>query len=230
MREGHVGCRSGWVAGLAACAMLWMAGSAWGQNNNNNGGGGNINTVLGQLPAGVVVSPDGVLRVKQFTDPTGQLTRTRIAEARVRLGGGVAKVSELRKVSLNRLEAALAAQLAAGKEPTDEMKYLAGLTRVQYVFYYPDTRDIVLAGPAEGFFPDPSGRVLGMNSGRAVVELQDLVAALRAFPPESKAAHTIMVSIDPTQEGLARMAKWLSSIRPGPGDAAAIVDGLKQQL
>lgn len=227
MRDGQFLTRAGWAAALLVGVAL-AASPARGQNNNNNNGGGNGG--IGQLPAGVLISADGVLRLKQFTDPTGQLTKMRIAEAKARLGGGVAKVSELRKISLNRLEAAIAAQLAAGKEPTEEMKYLAGLTRVQYVFYYPDTKDIVIAGPAEGFFPDPSGRVLGMNSGRAVVELQDLVAALRAFPPEGKQAHEISVSIDPTQEGLARMAKWLASIRPGPGDAGRIVEGLKQQL
>jgi hypothetical protein len=242
MRDGNFGAgcfspRTFWAMRLLlAAALVCAAGSAFGQNNNNNNnnnaGGNNagIGGGIGNLPAGVIISPDGVLRVKQFTDKSGQLTKTRIAEARARLGGGVAKVSELRKISLNRLEAALAAQLAAGKEPTEEMKYLAGLTRVQYVFYYPDTKDIVIAGPAEGFFPDPSGRVLGMNSGRAVVELQDLVAALRAFPPEGAQAHEISVSIDPTQEGLARMAQWLATIRPGRGDAAKIVAGLKQQL
>jgi len=223
-----------WQAALAVAILAAaVEDSARGQNNNNNANnnnGGNVNVgIIGNLPAGVVISPDGVLRVKQSPDPNGQLTKTRIAQARARLGN-VAKVSELRKVSLNRLEAALAAQLAAGKEPTDEMKYLAGLTRAQYVFYYPDSKDIVLAGPAEGFFLDPSGRVLGMNSGRAVLELQDLVAALRAFPPEGKQAHVISVSIDPTQEGLARMAAWLKSIRPGPGDAARIVAGLKENL
>ena len=45
------------------------------------------------------------------------------------------------------------------------MQYLAGLQHLKYVFFYPDTRDIVIAGPAEGFFTDPSGRVRGMTSG-----------------------------------------------------------------
>jgi hypothetical protein len=62
------------------------------------------------------------------------------------------------------------------------------------------------------------------------VELQDLIAAFRAFPPEGKQAHTLSVSIDPTPEGLQRMQQWLASIRPGPGDADRIVEGLKQQL
>jgi hypothetical protein len=77
----------------------------------------------------------------------------------------------------------------------------------------------LIAGPAEGFFADPMGKVVGMTSGRAVLELQDLVAALRAYPPAGKGSHVLGVSIDPSQEGLARMQQWLKSIRPGPGDA-----------
>jgi hypothetical protein len=90
----------------------------------------------------------------------------------------------------------------------------------------------VIAGPAEGFMADPSGRMIGMNSGRAVLELQDLTAALRAFPPAGKQTHLISVSIDPTAEGLAAMQKWLNEIsgKVRPGDANAIVEGLKQRL
>src|SRR5687767_1410844 len=179
------------LAAVMTGLLLLVAGlPARAQNNYQ----GNTN-FIGTLPAGVVVSPEGVLRIKQFTDKTGQLTRTRIAEAKARLGGDLAKISEVRKVSLNRLEAAISERAARGESPTDEMKYLAGLTQIQYVFFYPDSNDIVIAGPAEGFFPDPSGRVLGINSGRAILELQDLVAALRAFPPEGKQTNVISVSI-----------------------------------
>ena len=215
------------LVGLLA-AMLSQAAVCLGQTNNQTNNA--QNNGLANAPAGVFVSPDGVFRFKQVNDPTGNLTRTRIAESRARLKAELAKTSPLRKISLQRLEAAVSERLAAGKEPTDEMRALAGLTKVQYVFYYPDTKDIVIAGPAEGFFVDFAGRYLGVNSGRAVVELQDLVAALRAFPPAGKATSVISVSIDPTQEGLTRMQQWLASIRPGPGDAAAIVEGLKEKL
>jgi hypothetical protein len=215
----------GLVAGLMTALIAAEAARA--QNNNNN-----VNNFIGTLPAGVFVSPEGVLRVKTFADKSGSLTRMRIAEAKARLGGDLAKPSELRKVSLNRLEAAIAEKIAKGESPTDEMKYLAGLTQIQYVFFYPDTKDIVVAGPAEGYFLDPAGRTLGVNSGRAILELQDLVAALRAFPPEGKQTNVISVSIDPTQEGLQAMQRWLAEIAPrvGPGDADAIVAGLKEKL
>jgi hypothetical protein len=203
------------------------------QNNNNNNGGGNINNVFGgNLPAGVLVSPDGVFRVKTFPDKGGLLAKTRAAEARAKLGADLAKLSEMRKISLNRLEAAIAEKLARGEEPTEEMRFLAGLTRIQYVFYYPETKDIVIAGPAEGFMPDAAGRAVGVHTGRAILELQDLVTALRAYPPAGKETHTISVSIDPTAEGLKKMQDWLASIagKVRPSDDQRIVAGLKEKL
>ena len=87
------------LAGLVAGLVLTLASAApvWAQQNNQ----GNTN-FIGTLPAGVVVSPEGVLRIKSFTDKTGQLTKTRIAEAKARLGGDLAKASELRKVGRHR--------------------------------------------------------------------------------------------------------------------------------
>ncbi|MEX2174235.1 MAG: DUF1598 domain-containing protein [Pirellulaceae bacterium] len=231
MRSGSI---SKWLTvGLLALAGVWavpaFAQNNNGGNNNNNGGGNNNN---GNVPAGVIVSPEGVLRIKQFADRTGALAKTRVAEARAKLGAELVKPSELRKISLNRLEAALAAKIAAGEEPTAEMQFLAGLTRLQYVFYYPETKDVVVAGPAEGFMMDGSGRTVGMASGRAILELQDLVTALRAYPPAGEQTHVISVSIDPNPEGLKRMAQWFASIAPRarPSDANLIVAGLKEQL
>jgi hypothetical protein len=179
--------------------------------------------------AGVAVDAQGVLQVKTFTDPGGALTRQRIAAAKAALDAQVAAPSKLRMISLNRLEAALREK---NGQPTDEMRYLAGLLRVQYVFYYPETKDIVLAGPAEGWMTDLSGRVVGLTSGRPVVQLQDLVVALRAFPPESHGAHLIGCSIDPTQEGLAAMQKFLRAhgSTAVPAQTAQIVEGLQTSL
>ena len=181
---------------------------------------------------GVIVDADGVLRKKEFPDPTGQLTRDRLLAARANLDRRVARSSKLRKVSLNRLEAVVKANLEKRLPPSDEMQHLAGLTRVQYVFYYPDTKDIVLAGPAEGWGADLSGRVCGIETGHAVLELEDLVVALRAFPPSGQKTSVILCSIDPTPEGLAKVRAFIKSIGPleSPDQADMIVDGLRTSL
>jgi hypothetical protein len=183
---------------------------------------------VGNPIAGIDVDATGVLRVKQF-DP--RLAQQRLAAAKAKADADVMRPSELRKVSLNRLEAAITQQLAAG-ELTDEVKGLAGLTAVQYVFYYPESKDIVIAGPAEGFFADPTDRLVGMQTGKPLVLLEDLITALRAYAPGQKPTSVISVSIDPTQEGLQRMNQFLTSVRGRvrPGDAQRLANGLKQNL
>lgn len=218
---------------VAAALVLGLSSLASAQNNNNNNNQNNQNNGGGGPgAAGVVISPEGVLRIRQFGDPNNLLNKRWAADAKARLPGDLARGSELRKISLNRLEAAMAHKLAAGEPITDEFKYLAGLTRLQYVFYYPETKDVVIAGPAEPFGTDASGRVIGVDSGRAVLELQDVVVALRAYPPGGDPTKELGVSIDPTKEGLQRMREFLNQIsgRVTPGDAGKIVEGLKENL
>lgn len=207
------------AAGLLFAAMAgWSARPAYGQ-------------LIGQPIAGVEISPDNVLRMKVFQDPTGRQAKERIAAARAVLAPDLVRKSELRKISLNRLEAALAQLLADGKTPTPEMLYLAGLTSVQHVFYYPETKDIVLAGPAEGFAPDLSGRMVGMETGRSILELQDLIVALRAYGPAKAGVKVISVSIDPTPEGLASMSQFLTKLGGvTPADDKRIAMGLRESL
>jgi hypothetical protein len=191
-----------------------------------------VSNALAQQGNGVVVDANGVLRTRVFRDPTGYLTRQRLAAARAALPPELARPSKSRKVSLNRLEAVVAHRLATGQGLTDEIRYLAGLTRISNVFVYPDTGDIVIAGPAEGFAPNVANRVVGMHTGRAVLELQDLVVALRAFPPSGKKTQAMVVSIDPTKEGLANMQQFLMNIRGRvtPHDAGRIAAGLRESM
>jgi len=195
------------------CASMWLQ----------------TQTAWAQAQAGVVVDAEGVLRTRLFSDAGGQLTRQRIAAAQQAIDADMARPSSMRKVSLNRLEKAIVDRNGA---VTNEMRYLAGLQRVKYVLCYPDSGDVVLAGPAEGWFTNAAGRVVGIQSGRPVVRLEDLAVALRAFPPGSKGTSLIGCSIDPTQEGLASMQRFLHSIgsRATPGDTQFIVSGLRNSL
>jgi hypothetical protein len=183
--------------------------------------------------AGVVVDAQGVLQKRVYADPGGQLMRQRIAAAKASVNPKVTAFSKLRKVSLNRLEQAIRDK---GGVPSDEMRYLAGLLRVRNVFFYPDSKDIVIAGPAEGWVEDLAGRVVGISSRRPAIQLQDLVVALRAFPPGGEGTQLIGCSIDPTAEGLAAMQDFLRSAgRNFPAGseqvvAARMTDGLRASL
>ncbi|HVT29676.1 MAG TPA: DUF1598 domain-containing protein [Lacipirellulaceae bacterium] len=202
------------------------------------GGTGGGNTIGNGATSGVAVDADGVLRRVTAQDPTGQLARQRVQEALARLDRNVAHRSQLRKVSLTRLERIMKARLADGRGVDDVMKHLAGINRLEYVFCYPKSGDIVIAGPAEAWAAAPSGRVLGIESGRPVLNLDDLIVALRAFPPgaENKKPF-IYCSIDPTREGLARLHQFLQELggrignpAQNPGEEQFIVNGLRERL
>jgi hypothetical protein len=199
-------------------------------------GGGNGGTVGSSPFSGVAIDADGVVKRLETRDATGQLMRTRVEHARTKQGENAFKPSKLRKVSLTRLIKQASELAEKGQSPDDAMQNLAGITRLQYVFYYPETHDIVLAGPAEGWVETPDGRMVGWNTAQPVLRLEDLVVALRTFAPGKKSNPLVFCSIDPTQEGLARMQQFLNevgrSLQPGAEQAAEqyIVEGLRESL
>lgn len=224
------------VVGLLVAAETSFA--QFGGGGGGFGGGGGGNTIGGGPTSGVAVDADGVLRRVMTNDPTGQLARQRAQEALQKLDRDVARRSSLRKVSLTRLDRIMKERIASGQGIDDTMKNLAGLTRIEYVFCYPESGDIVVAGPAEAWGLSPAGRSQGVESGRPVIELQDLAVALRAFPP---GAHNkkpfIYCSIDPTEEGLSRMHQFLNELggrigdpRKNPGQDQFVVTSLREKL
>lgn len=183
---------------------------------------------FGPPPAGVEINPDGILRIRVVDRAIDQQKR---AAAKRQIDSDLAAVSDLRKVSLNRLEGAIAECLSRGESPTEAMRAMAGLTAVRYVFYYPETQDIVFAGPAEGFYTDATGRVRGTESGMPTILLEDVVTALRAYPPGARGVGVIKVSIDPTEEGLRRYSQVVSQVgSAGPRAAQKIAETLKNSL
>ncbi|QDU90607.1 hypothetical protein Pla175_40160 [Pirellulimonas nuda] len=221
----------GGLGGGGGGGGLGGGGGGLGGGGGGLGGGGGTGATGGG--SGVIVDVDGVLRRVVVNDPTGQLARQRVQQALSRLEGDLAKPSAMRKVSLTRLEKAVAAKIDAASGPDNAMKHLAGLTRIDYVFCYPETGDIVIAGPAEPWGESPDGRMRGVETGRPVIELQDLAVALRAFPAEGRGNNpTIYCSIDPTPEGLARMQGFLRQFgrQAVPGDTQFIVHQLQESL
>jgi hypothetical protein len=218
------------LTSLAPTAVQAQINGGGGNNGGGNIGGGNAGT--NYQNAGVIVDAQGVLRVQRIDDRGGLQTKRIVQAALASLDPKLAKFSDLRKISLNRLEKVVAKQAESGAAITDEMKFLAGMLRVQYVFFYPETGDIVLAGPAEGFAEDLVGRVRGLTTGRPVLQLQDLVTALRAYPPGGDKLNMIGVSIDPTPEGLARMQQTVAQIGRviSPGDERRVAASLRQAL
>ncbi|MBA2114733.1 DUF1598 domain-containing protein [Bremerella alba] len=185
------------------------------------------------IAAGIYVDAQGTLKMRRASDPTGMLMKQRIRQAASVLPPELNRPSKLRKVSLNRLEKAVAEAVAKGGGIPDDMKNLAGLNEIKYVFYYPETKDIVLAGTAEGYVKDLNGVNIGTYTGKATLQLDDLIVALRAFGPFSDGPNNVGVSIDPTQEGLKNLSQVIASIPQTsvrPGDTRNIVTAMKNAL
>ena len=184
-------------------------------NNNNNNNGGNRGGG-GSTGGGVFIDANGVLQRVLVDD--GVLDEAR-NEAFKAIPSEMRAPSKLRKVSLNRLEAQIAANDGV---VTDEMANLAGLTRIENVFIYPETGDVVIAGPAEGWKAGVDGAIVGAKSGRPTLRLEDLVVALRAYPAEGKSANFVGCSIDPTEAGLRDMQAYLKTAAQPQTDAECV--------
>lgn len=124
------------------------------------------------------------------------------------------QASELRFVSLSRLEAAIA-DCQERHVPLDPaMLSLAGLQRVSYVFAYPETGDLVLAGPAGDWAGSPQGGLVSLETGRPVVRLDDLLTLWRRQRSEKSTAFGC--SIVPRQEALAKTQAFLDASAAKP--------------
>lgn len=162
---------------------------------------------ISEFATGVYVEPSGVMK-RVSAVPDLSLLRERKAAIADAGNRDPRKTSRLRKISLTRLEKAAQLRSALGKGPDEVMALLAGLERIQYVFVYPESGDIVLAGPAGDWRRDEEGRFVS-HAGKPVVHLDDLVVTLR-HAWEGK--DSLGCAIKPTEEGLAAVqvahAKW----------------------
>jgi len=212
-------------SGLLLCIFLPSGGPAYGQ----------ATTV--QLPEfGVAIDADGVVSRRAVEDPGGRLAAERAAAAQAALPADVLRPSRLRKISLVGLDAAVRRRAAAGAGPDPVERHLAGLTRLQVAFFYPDRGDIVIAGEAGGWREDGLGRAVAIRTGQPVILLEDLCVALRTIWPGQPSPPSVGCSIDPTAEALARLREFQRTVPRAVADhersavAAWIQEGLRTAL
>lgn len=192
--------------------------------------------------SGVHVDPQGMMRQLTKQEQTGQLEnlsrRARIAD----LNDDLAREAPLRLVSLRRLEAAVASRIETGRPIPETLRHLAGLTQIKYVFAYPAEREIVIAGPAEGWRYDDLGRAVGRESGHPLLELDDLVVVLRAFSPAERGVFGCSINTrdanlkdlkdfveESNQRGALRpgqLGPWLAELARRLGQQDVVVDGI----
>jgi hypothetical protein len=201
------------------------------------GGPGSIS----EFRNGVYVDAEGTLKRALKTSKATGLATARLEALNAAEKTGGRGEAPLRKVSLPRLEKHVQLALAAGRQPSEEMLALAGLEKIKYVMVYPDSGDIVIAGPASDWRRDDEGRMVSRRSGRPVLQLDDLVVLLRYLAASPHG--TFGCSINPTEEGLARTKEfaerssatplkpgertgWLKKLASQMGPQGIVVDGI----
>lgn len=174
---------------------------------------------------GVLIDAGGLVRSATVAERAELLNQLRVEVVEPR--GDLAEATELRMISLRGLQDAVRRELQTGEAIPVEMQMLAGLQRVEYVFVYPERNDIVLAGPAEPWIVREDASVVGRTTGRPVLQLSDLITALRSVEPSRDGG--ISVSIEPTAEGRQKLNHMLSRIRLQPGQNPQLLEPMMRE-
>ena len=168
--------RYGVAAAITLVAALsvgsYMVARAQVQPVNNTGLGYYQRSV-----GGISINAEGLLD-NAAPDMLGKLAELR-AQALDKIPGGLNEAAPLRKISVLGLEAAIEQAVKHGKQLPDDVRFLAGLQEIRYVFVYPERQDIVLAGPGDGWKVDARGNIVGATNRRPIMLLDDLLVALR---------------------------------------------------
>ncbi len=158
--------------------------------------------------SGIMVDANGVLASSLKEDRTGRVEAVHTEGRRAQLNEDIAASSNLRLVSLTRLEKEIALRMAQGKSAAESMKNLAGLTRIQYVLVYPESNEIVIGGPAEGWRYGRDGQPVALESNSPTLQLDDLVTVMRTFDRGGDA--NFSCSIDPRKENLKAVQNFVA--------------------
>jgi len=181
--------------GTYLCLILLEFGSSLAQAQNNGFGG-------------ISIDADGLVSaIAPLKESSAAAKKRQAAYKTTHLSEPLATPTESRRVSLLQLDEQLAELSKSGTEIPLELKYVGGLTRIDYVIVDRESRDLAIVGPAEGFAPDLQGRMRGTSSGRPVLNLEDLLVAWRAVQAKNT---YVSCSIDPTKEGIAAFNNFTS--------------------
>ena len=216
------------LALLVAIGSPFVPPNLRGQVNNNQGnnqGGNNQGNNQGNNgnAGGIKIDAAGVVSLAIANDASGALDKKRReAVAKKTLNADLNQPSKLRYVSLVELERTVEQHLSQQKPIPDDVFFLAGLQQIEEVFVLPETKDLVIAGPAEGFAPDAVGRMIGVTSGRPVLRLDDFVVALRTLSQTQQ----VGCSIDPVPARLAELQRYIK--QGGPATADVVESRFKQ--
>ena len=120
----------------------------------------------------------------------------------------VRQASDLRMVSLTRLEKHLGQLVKEGRPISEDLRTIAGITEIKYLFVFPETQDIVIAGPAGNWIMTADGRALNNASQRPTLNLDDLVTLSKVFSNDG--ARSFMCTINPKPNQVVAVQQYVS--------------------
>lgn len=180
---------------------------------------------FGNNVGGVSIDPGGVVRAAtlQENQELVNLLRNELDAP----AGDLTTAADLRMVSLSGLQEAIADVRATGAQLPSEIRNMAGLTGIDYVVVDKENNDLILAGPAEPWTLSDTGSVVGTKTGAAILQLEDLLVALRNV--ENARAQGISCSIEPTAEGRQRLNSFLGQMKLRPGQNPAVFESAMKE-
>lgn len=179
---------------------------------------------------GVLLTSSSVLKSLSTIKDDSNLLKMAEAYKQANHNVDARQTSKMRMVSLTRLAAVVRSTVKQGGALPEDLQVLAGLNRIDYVFAYPETGDIVIAGPAGDWTTAVDQRVVNVDSGRPTLQLDDLVTLLRTF--SRNGAGGFVCSIDPVQQQVQAVQKFVAQNQKAlnPLTAAEFTSTVEQQL
>jgi hypothetical protein len=170
-------------------------------------------STIAPYAAGIVVAPDGLITdILPTPDPSGlleniavMLARDHRQEAEFATPKGMVDAwrlpSDLRCVSLRGVADKVAVGRLTGRPIDDELRHIAGLSRVRYIVLDRGNEDVLLVGKVGGI-ESCDGWMRDSRSGSVTMRLDHLAACLQTVISRQPMG----CSIDPTQDALHRAA------------------------
>lgn len=168
-------------------------------------------STMNPFPSGVYIDPQGQMRHVSNARalPVSLKSRPLNSPTHASQSSGLAhpwrNTSDLRVISLRKLDQALAWRTAKGLRTTQEFDYLAGLSRIEYVFVDEATEDVLLAGPANGHqraTAKNNDAVQNNTALDATVQGFHLIDLALLIDLLNSRSLPLGCSIDPTDEGI----------------------------
>jgi hypothetical protein len=179
---------------------------------------------------GVFVGLPAMMAIQALMSDDSQLLKAGEFARNANRNKDVRKAATLRMVSIPRLERHVQKLEQQGLPVTDDVRNMAGISRIDYLFVFPETSDVVIAGPAGDWTVDADGRAISSVTQRPTLNLDDLVTLTRTFGQAGPGF--FMCTIDPKQGQVGAVQDFVkkNQRKLNAGTAAAFTQQVEQTL